>query len=157
MGKFVLIFTYQFQRNCPICKYRWVVQNNRSFILYAIDIHTPLTYIDKQLLTFIETPVFTAQITSLLDDDKYLEFQKMLIANPEAGRVVSGTGGLRKIRWKHPGRQKGKRGGIRVIYFYRMHVSQVLLLTAYNKDHQSNLSNSQKRFFREIVRKWRVN
>ena len=113
-----------------------------------------MTYIDKQLLTFIETPVLTEQITSLLDDDEYSEFQAMLLANPEAGRVISGAGGLRKIRWKDPGRQKGKRGGIRIIYYYRIHVGQVLLLTAYDKDHQSDLSNSQKRLFREIVRKW---
>jgi mRNA-degrading endonuclease RelE of RelBE toxin-antitoxin system len=116
-----------------------------------------LTYDDIQLLTFIETPVFTEQITSLLDDDEYSKFQAMLVANPETGRVISGTGGLRKIRWKDPGRQKGKRGGIRVIYYYRMHIGQVLLLTAYGKDHQSELSASQKRLFREIVRKWRVN
>ena len=113
-----------------------------------------MTYIDKQLLTFIETPVFTEQITSLLDDDAYSEFQAMLVVNPEAGRVISGAGGLRKIRWKDPGRQKGKRGGIRIIYYYRIHVGQVLLLTAYDKDHQSDLSTSQKRLFREIVRKW---
>ena len=113
-----------------------------------------MTYIDKQFLTFIETPVFTEQITSLLNDDEYSKFQAMLLANPEAGHVVSGAGGLRKIRWKDPGRQKGKRGGIRIIYYYRIHVGQVLLLTAYNKDHQSDLSNSQKRLFREIVRKW---
>ena len=116
-----------------------------------------MTYIDKQLLTFIETPVFTEQITSLLDDDEYSEFQAMLVANPEAGRVISGAGGLRKIRWKDPGRQKGKRGGIRIIYYYRIHVGQVLLLTAYDKDHQSDLSASQKRLFREIIRKWQVN
>jgi len=113
-----------------------------------------LTYIDAQLLTFIETPVFTEQITSLLDDDEYSEFQAMLLANPEVGPVISGAGGLRKIRWKDPGRQKGKRGGIRVIYYYRIHVGQVLLLTAYDKDHQSDLSTSQKRLFREIVRNW---
>jgi len=116
-----------------------------------------LTYIENLFLTFIETPVFTEQITSLLDDDEYSEFQAMLIANPEAGRVISGTGGLRKIRWKDPGRQKGKRGGIRIIYYFRMHVGQVLFLTGYDKDHQSDLSASQKRLFREVVRKWRVN
>ena len=113
-----------------------------------------MTYIDKQFLTFIETPVFTEQITSLLDDDEYSKFQAMLLANPEAGRVISGAGGLRKIRWKDPGRQKGKRGGIRIIYYYRIHAGQVLLLTAYDKDHQSDLSTSQKRLFREIVRNW---
>ena len=116
-----------------------------------------MTYIDNLLLTFIETPVFTEQITSLLDDDEYSKFQAILIANPEAGRVISGTGGLRKIRWKDPGRQKGKRGGIRVIYYFRMHVGQVLFLTAYDKDHQSDLSVSQKRLFREIIQKWQVN
>lgn len=134
-----------------------VIHSNRNHKLYAIDIHTPLTYIEKQLLTFIETPVFTEQIRSLLDDDQYSEFQAALVANPEAGRLIKGAGGLRKIRWRDPVRQKGKRGGIRVIYFYRMHIGQILLLTAYDKDHQSDLSASQKRLFREIVRKWRVN
>jgi len=115
-----------------------------------------LTYIENQLLTFIETPVFTQQIKSLLNDDQYSEFQAVLIANPEVGRVVSGTGGLRKVRWKDPGRQKGKRGGIRVFYFYRMHIGQILLLTAYDKNHQSDLSFSQKRLLRETVRNWQA-
>jgi len=92
----------------------------------------------------------------LLDDDQYSEFQAVLIANPEVGRLVSGTGGLRKVRWKDPGRQKGKRSGIRIIYFYRMHNGQILLLTAYDKNHQSDLSASQKRMLRKIVRKWRI-
>lgn len=93
----------------------------------------------------------------MLDDEEYSKFQAILVANPEAGRVISGTGGLRKIRWKDPGRQKGKRGGIRVIYFFRIHIGQILLVTAYDKNHQSDLSASQKHMFREIVRKWRVN
>jgi mRNA-degrading endonuclease RelE of RelBE toxin-antitoxin system len=117
----------------------------------------PLTYIDNPLLTFVETPVFTEQIKSLLDDDEYSNFQTMLHANPECGRVIGGTGRLRKIRWKDPGRQKGKRGGIRIIYYYRMHVGQVLLLTAYDKNHQSELTASQKRLFRGITQKWRAN
>ena len=108
------------------------------------------------MLTFIETSVLTKQIKSLLDDDQYSEFQALLVANPEAGRLIKGAGGLRKIRWKDPVRQKGKRGGIRIIYFYRLHIGQILLLTAYDKNHRSDLSASQKQIFREIVRKWDV-
>jgi len=63
----------------------------------------------------IETPTFTRQITGLLSDDEYSEFQSQLVANPKAGDVIPGSGGLRKIRWFRAGR--GKRGGIRGIYF----------------------------------------
>ena len=66
-------------------------------------------------MLLIETPTFTRQITGLLSDDEYSEFQSQLVANPKAGDVIPGSGGLRKIRWFRAGR--GKRGGIRVIYF----------------------------------------
>jgi mRNA-degrading endonuclease RelE of RelBE toxin-antitoxin system len=64
---------------------------------------------------FIETPIFTKQITDLLDDADYRQLQVTLAIQPNSGDVIRGAGGLRKIRWSAQGR--GKRGGIRVIYY----------------------------------------
>lgn len=66
-------------------------------------------------MLIIETPIFTKQVLAALTDDEYRRFQNMLLERPEAGKVMSGGGGLRKIRWAAEGR--GKRGGIRVIYY----------------------------------------
>jgi mRNA-degrading endonuclease RelE of RelBE toxin-antitoxin system len=67
-------------------------------------------------MTFKETSVFTRQIAALIPDDDYREFQQELIFNPRAGDVIRGSGGLRKIRWRSAA--KGKRGGIRIIYYW---------------------------------------
>jgi len=67
-------------------------------------------------MVFVETPLFTRRVVELLDDDSYARFQAMLIRDPDAGDVIQGTGGLRKIRVAVSGR--GKRGGARVIYYH---------------------------------------
>ncbi|MFC4527500.1 hypothetical protein [Dyella halodurans] len=74
-------------------------------------------------MIFIETPVFTRQISALVDDEDYAEFQRDLANDPEAGDVIPGTGGLRKIRMAAKGH--GKRGGARVIYYYFASESQI--------------------------------
>jgi hypothetical protein len=66
-------------------------------------------------MELIETPIFTKRISSILSDDEYGQMQWALAINPEAGPVIPGGGGLRKLRWRASG--KGKRGGIRVIYY----------------------------------------
>jgi hypothetical protein len=66
-------------------------------------------------MVFIESPVFTRQLKELLSDESYAELQWFLAALPNAGDVIQGTGGLRKVRWTVHGR--GKRGGVRVIIF----------------------------------------
>lgn len=65
-------------------------------------------------MVIVETPIFTKQILSTLSDDEYRLFQNMLFEHPDAGKVIPGSGGLRKLRWSAEGR--GKRGGLRVIY-----------------------------------------
>ncbi|HJT78752.1 MAG TPA: hypothetical protein VJ739_16225 [Gemmataceae bacterium] len=65
---------------------------------------------------FLETPVFTRAVAELLDDEQYRSLQVALLLRPEAGPVIRGSGGLRKLRWVLPGR--GKRGGVRLIYFW---------------------------------------
>ena len=67
-------------------------------------------------MIFIETPIFTADVQALLSDEEYARLQDYLVGHPDAGDVIVGTGGLRKIRWTSAGR--GKRGGSRVIYFH---------------------------------------
>jgi len=67
------------------------------------------------MFTFIESAIFQRELPLYMDDDEYALFQQYLITNPEAGEVIPGSGGVRKVRWKQPG--KGKRGGIRVIYY----------------------------------------
>ena len=69
-------------------------------------------------MEFIETPAFTRYFSSYLNDDEYRELQIRLAAGPELGDVMPGTGGFRKLRWADPRRGKGRRGGLRVIYYY---------------------------------------
>ncbi len=77
-------------------------------------------------MVIIELPAFTRRVTELLPDDEYKELQSTLVKRPDAGAVIKGSGGLRKLRWSIPG--KGKRGGIRVIYYSAVSEEQILLL-----------------------------
>lgn len=116
---------------------------------YTIDSHTPLAY---HPITFIETPVFTKQLEDLLSDDEYALFQRFLIASPEAGDVIPGTDGLRKVRWSAGG--KGKRGGVRVIYYHVHREQQIRLLLIYKKGVKDDLSPQEKALLREIKARW---
>jgi hypothetical protein len=98
---------------------------------------------------FFETSVFTRRVTQLLSDAEYAELQRALVANPEAGDVIPGSGGLRKLRWSLQGR--GKRGGARVIYFYAFRSEQFYMLMIYGKNEQDDLSPDQLRMMRRAV------
>ncbi len=93
---------------------------------------------------FIEAPAFTARVADYLDDDEYRALQLFLDADPEAGDVIPGTGGFRKLRWADRRRGKGKRGGLRVIYYY-LSAAQIWLMTLYDKDEMADLSAFEKR------------
>jgi hypothetical protein len=84
------------------------------------------------MLHFVETQLFTRLVQEYLSDDEYVRLQQTLIANPRIGDVIAGSGGVRKMRWRIAGR--GKRGGIRVIYFLRSKHGQIWLLTLYAKN-----------------------
>ena len=75
-----------------------------------------------QVFTFIESSIFERVLPVYLDDDEYAELQQYLMQNPEAGEVVPGSGGVRKVRWARPG--AGKRGGLQIIYFGRYRPKQ---------------------------------
>ena len=99
---------------------------------------------------FVETPVFTAALRRHLDDDRYRQLQVALMLRPEQGPVIKGSGGLRKVRWAVPG--TGKRGGLRVIYFWAP-VGQVFyMLFVYAKSEQGNLTVEQTRQLGRLVR-----
>jgi hypothetical protein len=98
------------------------------------------------------TTVFTKLIGQLMDDDHYRELQELLIENPEIGDLIQGSGGLRKIRWKLTGR--GKRGGVRVIYYWAVSVDQIRMLYVYSKSDQENLTKDQLKVLRQIVERW---
>ena len=91
-------------------------------------------------------------MVDLLSDDSYAEFQQFLAVKPGAGDVVQGTGGLRKVRWAAQGR--GKRGGVRVIYFYASARQQIRLLLIYRKGLKDDLSASEKKLLRSLNESW---
>ena len=96
-------------------------------------------------LVFFETPLFSRLLPEYLDDDSYSELQQALVANPEAGDLMPGTGGFRKLRWRDHRRAKGKRGGLRVIYYYLTEDRQIWMFTAYDKDEAADLAAEEKR------------
>jgi hypothetical protein len=100
-------------------------------------------------VVIVETRGFTARICDLLQDEDYRLLQLELVRNPEAGRLVAGTGGLRKLRWAASGR--GKRGGARVIYFWHRKSQHLLMLFVYPKNERSDLTAAQRRALRKIV------
>jgi hypothetical protein len=103
-------------------------------------------------MIFIETSVFTRQVLELLTDEEYADFQSGLAANPLAGDVIEGTGGLRKVRVATKGR--GKRGGARVIYYHVSSDAQIRLLLIYAKGRKDDLSADEKRTLRGLNERW---
>jgi mRNA-degrading endonuclease RelE of RelBE toxin-antitoxin system len=103
-------------------------------------------------MVFIETPIFTEDVLVLLSDDEYREFQQYLADNPLSGDPIQKTGGLRKIRWSSGG--KGKRGGVRIIYYYVTAASQIRLLLIYKKGVKDDLTEKEKKILRQINEGW---
>src|SRR5712692_3852622 len=100
-------------------------------------------------MVIIETLVFTRQVRELLSDQEYRELQIALVNRPNAGSVIVGSGGLRKIRWAMKG--KGKRGGSRVIYYWAVTREHWLMLLIYSKSERENLTREQLKTLRKIV------
>jgi mRNA-degrading endonuclease RelE of RelBE toxin-antitoxin system len=103
-------------------------------------------------MIFIETDIFTRRLKDLLSDDEYREFQQYLIANPDAGDVITETGGLRKVRWKAGG--KGKSGGVRVIYYHLVAKDHLRLLLIYKKGIKDDLTPDEKAVLRKLNERW---
>ena len=102
----------------------------RQAVIRDLDAYTALPY-SQSMFTFIESPLFTRLVGQYLSDEEYRALQEAIAANPEAGAVIPGSGGVRKLRWGVSG--GGKRGGVRVIYFQRVQRSVIWMLTIYSK------------------------
>jgi len=94
-----------------------------------------------------ETSIFTKEITRILTDDAYKALQNFLIAQPKAGALIKGSGGLRKVRWNVKGR--GKSGGIRTIYYYHENESLLLMIYVYEKSKTEDLTPKQIEMLRK--------
>lgn len=101
------------------------------------------------MFSFIETKLFTRLVRDNLTDDEYRELQTMLIEQPQIGNVMPGSGGVRKSRWKAPGR--GQRGGYRVIYYLRRAQNVIWMLTMYPKNVAENIPADVLREIRDEV------
>ncbi len=100
-------------------------------------------------MVFMETSVFTRQIGNLIPDDSYGELQIFLAGLPTAGNLIRGSHGCRKLRWQTPG--AGKRGGIRVIYYWFPNDDQILMLLAYTKSSTGDLTKAQIKVLGQLV------
>ncbi len=100
-------------------------------------------------MRIIETSLFTRRLKSLLSDEKYRELQNSLIAKPDAGKIIRGSGGIRKLRWAGSGR--GKRGGVRVIYYWVWGEEIILMLLVYSKKEKDDLTREQLQSLRKVV------
>jgi mRNA-degrading endonuclease RelE of RelBE toxin-antitoxin system len=101
-------------------------------------------------MRFVETPVFTVALQRHLDDEHYRRLQIALMLRPEQGPIIRGSGGLRKVRWAKAG--AGKRGGLRIIYYWAPVERAFYMLYAYIKTEQGDLTPAQTRVLGRLVR-----
>ena len=100
-------------------------------------------------MLFVETSEFTKRLRSHLDDDGYAALQAFLSVHPNAGTIIRGSGGIRKLRWGSEGR--GKQGANRVIYYWLVAQNRIYLLTLYSKGVKDDLTRAELAAWRKIV------
>lgn len=102
------------------------------------------------LLTVVETRPFMADVDTLMTPEERMELIRHLAANPDAGDLMPGTGGARKLRWARPG--QGKRGGFRIITFFQDWDTPLFLLAIFGKNERSDLSQAEKNELRDTLK-----
>ena len=100
---------------------------------------------------FVELPPFERYRSEYLDDDLFSALQTALMADPQGGDVIKGTGGLRKMRFSDRRRRKGKRGGLRIIYFWWEIGRQFWLFTLFDKHEMGDLSAAQQKALKTLL------
>lgn len=103
-------------------------------------------------MEFVETKLFSKKLPAHLADNEYRELQAYMLENPDAGDIIKGSGGVRKLRWKVEGR--GKRGGVRIIYYLEVAESRFLMLTLYVKNELEDLTANEIKLLKKIVEDW---
>jgi mRNA-degrading endonuclease RelE of RelBE toxin-antitoxin system len=109
-----------------------------NWSLATLEVYTALTY--NSFMEFIEASLFTKHLYDYFTEDDYAELQIYLFQHPESGDIIPGSGGIRKLRWALPEKNKGKRGGARVIYYFKKQNGEIWLLTLYSKGETTNIS-----------------
>ena len=102
-------------------------------------------------VVFVETPVFTRRVQEHLSDDDYAVLQSFLAERPDAGKIIKHSGGIRKLRWAGSGR--GKRGGLRVIYYWWEQGEQFWLFTLYDKNETDDLTVRERSMLKALLEK----
>jgi len=105
------------------------------------------------VMEFVETPTFTRLVLKLMADDDYAAMQSALAKKPDLGKIIPGGAGIRKMRWAGSGR--GKRGGLRVIYYWQVADDQIWMLLAYPKNEQDDLSHDEVRQLKQLVERFK--
>jgi len=103
-------------------------------------------------VVIIETSVFTRQVQALLSDEEYRQLQMALVLHPDMGSVIQGSGGLRKTRWSLAGH--GKRGGVRIIYYWAVVPDKILMLFIYAKNERDDLTDWNSPQAMPFQRRW---
>ncbi|MBA3072982.1 MAG: transcriptional regulator [Anaerolineae bacterium] len=100
-------------------------------------------------MEFIEAVAFTKHVSDYLSDDEYAGFQSYLLQNPDSGKIIKGSGGIRKVRWATTG--KGKSGGVRIIHYYKKSDFEIWLLTIYSKSEVASIPAHTLRLIAEEI------
>lgn len=119
---------------------------------YAGCVGTQVAYNSHVKAVFVELPAFERYRADYLGDDAFGRLQQYMMSNPEAGDVIEHTGGLRKLRFADIRRGKGKRGGLRVIYYWWTAGGQFWLYTLYDKDEASDLTAKQRKTLKGMLK-----
>ena len=100
-------------------------------------------------ITVVETPLFIKKASSIFDDDERAALIVFVAANPEAGRLIPETGGVRKLRWAAKG--KGKSGGARIIYYFHNETIPIFMLSAYAKGQKTDISKAERNALKKLI------
>jgi hypothetical protein len=103
-------------------------------------------------MEIVETPAFTRLVLGLMGDDDYARLQAAVSSRPDLGKIIRGGGGIRKMRWAGSGR--GKRGGLRLIYYWQSDADRIWMLLLYPKSERDDLSRQQLRQLRILVKEF---
>jgi hypothetical protein len=104
------------------------------------------------IVTFVQVPEFAARWKKLrFTDEDLRSLERLIMTNPSAGKLMQGTGGLRKLRFAPPSRNTGKSGGARAAYAYFLRHQIVYLITLYTKEEKDNLTAAEKIYYRKIL------